>query len=121
MKASYNIENQLTRIDLPEGRVARYRYDGLGRRIEKRNVPGTAGAGPVGTAILGQDREIRGCERGSYKSAAGCCYLGKGMAGVTGWLSCGGASRQPPCHPDRRAAVKTARGLPLAQALVPLH
>ena len=31
----YDVENQLIRIDLPAGIVAQYRYDGLGRRIEK--------------------------------------------------------------------------------------
>ena len=31
----YDAENQLIRIDLPAGIVAQYRYDGLGRRIEK--------------------------------------------------------------------------------------
>jgi len=36
---TYNVENQLIQIDLPDGRIARYRYDGLGRRIEK-NVAG---------------------------------------------------------------------------------
>jgi len=33
---TYDGENQLTRIDLPDGKIARYRYDGLGRRIEKQ-------------------------------------------------------------------------------------
>ena len=31
----YDAENQLIRIDLPSGSVAQYRYDALGRRIEK--------------------------------------------------------------------------------------
>ena len=31
----YDVENQLIRIDLPGGTVAQYRYDALGRRIEK--------------------------------------------------------------------------------------
>ena len=31
----YDVENQLIRIDLPGGSVAQYRYDALGRRIEK--------------------------------------------------------------------------------------
>ena len=38
---AYNVENQLTRVTLPDGREVTYRYDGLGRRIE-RSV--TAGA-----------------------------------------------------------------------------
>jgi RHS repeat-associated protein len=37
---SYDSENQLTRIDLPAGASVTYKYDGLGRRIEK-NVSGT--------------------------------------------------------------------------------
>lgn len=36
---TYNAANQLTRIDFPDGTVATYRYDGLGRRFEK-NVGG---------------------------------------------------------------------------------
>ena len=32
---TYDAENQLIHIDLPGGSVAQYRYDGLGRRIEK--------------------------------------------------------------------------------------
>ncbi len=32
---TYDVENQLTRVDLPRGQVATYRYDSLGRRIEK--------------------------------------------------------------------------------------
>ncbi|HEX9779661.1 MAG TPA: RHS repeat domain-containing protein [bacterium] len=32
---TYDVENQLTRIDIPDGTFASYRYDGLGRRIEK--------------------------------------------------------------------------------------
>jgi len=32
---TYDVENQLTHLDLPNGTVAAYRYDGLGRRIEK--------------------------------------------------------------------------------------
>lgn len=32
---TYDGENQLTRIDFPDGSFAAYRYDGLGRRIEK--------------------------------------------------------------------------------------
>ena len=32
---TYDGENQLIRINLPDGPVATYRYDGLGRRIEK--------------------------------------------------------------------------------------
>ena len=32
---TYDAENQLIRIDLPGGSVAQYRYDALGRRIEK--------------------------------------------------------------------------------------
>ncbi len=32
---TYDAENRLIRIDLPNGSVAQYRYDGLGRRIEK--------------------------------------------------------------------------------------
>ena len=36
----FDAENQLIRIDLPDGRVVSYKYDGLGRRIEK-NVDGT--------------------------------------------------------------------------------
>jgi RHS repeat-associated protein len=35
----YDAENQLIRVDLPDGTYATYRYDGLGRRIEK-NVNG---------------------------------------------------------------------------------
>ena len=31
----YDTENQLTQIDIAGGSVAQYRYDGLGRRIEK--------------------------------------------------------------------------------------
>jgi len=37
---TYDVENQLIRIELPDGPVATYRYDGLGRRIEKA-VAGT--------------------------------------------------------------------------------
>ena len=37
----YNAENKLIRIDLPGGSVAQYRYDALGRRIEK-DVDGVA-------------------------------------------------------------------------------
>ena len=37
---TYDAENQLTRIDFPDGTWATYRYDGLGRRFEK-NVNGT--------------------------------------------------------------------------------
>jgi RHS repeat-associated protein len=33
---TYDSENQLTRIDFPDGTFALYRYDSLGRRIEKR-------------------------------------------------------------------------------------
>jgi RHS repeat-associated protein len=36
---SYDAENQLIRVDLPAGTYAAYKYDGLGRRIEK-NVNG---------------------------------------------------------------------------------
>ena len=36
---TYDIENQLTRIDFPDSTFASYRYDGLGRRFEK-NVNG---------------------------------------------------------------------------------
>lgn len=36
-KYTYDSENQLTRIDLPDGTVASYRYDGLGRRVEKKS------------------------------------------------------------------------------------
>lgn len=36
---TYDAENRLVRIDFPNGKVATYRYDGLGRRIEK-NVDG---------------------------------------------------------------------------------
>ncbi len=36
---TYDAENQLIRIDFPDGTFAAYRYDGLGRRIEK-NVNG---------------------------------------------------------------------------------
>jgi RHS repeat-associated protein len=32
---TYDAENRLIRIDLPGGGIAKYRYDGLGRRIEK--------------------------------------------------------------------------------------
>ena len=32
---TYDVENQLIQIDLPDGRLASYRYDGLGRRLEK--------------------------------------------------------------------------------------
>ncbi|MBI1748794.1 MAG: VCBS repeat-containing protein [Acidobacteria bacterium] len=38
-RLSYDSENQLTRIDLPGGGFAEYKYDGLGRRIQK-NVNG---------------------------------------------------------------------------------
>lgn len=31
---THSVENHLTRIDLPDGSVTEYRYDGLGRRIE---------------------------------------------------------------------------------------
>ncbi len=34
---TYDAENRLTRIDFPGGRFAEYRYDGLGRRIEKND------------------------------------------------------------------------------------
>jgi YD repeat-containing protein len=37
---SYDAQNQLTRIDFPDLTFATYRYDGLGRRIEK-DVNGT--------------------------------------------------------------------------------
>ncbi|OGX35201.1 MAG: hypothetical protein A3B73_04420 [Omnitrophica WOR_2 bacterium RIFCSPHIGHO2_02_FULL_63_39] len=37
---TYDVENQLTRIDFAGGSMAQYRYDGLGRRIEKA-VSGT--------------------------------------------------------------------------------
>jgi YD repeat-containing protein len=37
---TYNVENQLIGVDLPDGGHIGYRYDGLGRRIEK-NVNGT--------------------------------------------------------------------------------
>ena len=37
---SYDAQNQLTRIDFPGGGYAEYKYDGLGRRIEK-DVDGT--------------------------------------------------------------------------------
>ena len=37
---TYDVENQLTRIDFAGGSMAQYRYDGLGRRIEK-DVRGT--------------------------------------------------------------------------------
>ena len=37
---SYDAEDQLVRVDFPDGTNAQYRYDGLGRRIEK-NVSGT--------------------------------------------------------------------------------
>lgn len=37
---TYDGENQLVRLDLPNGTVATYRYDALGRRIEK-TVNGT--------------------------------------------------------------------------------
>ena len=36
-KYSYDAENQLTRIDFPDGTNAQYRYDALGRRIEKNS------------------------------------------------------------------------------------
>lgn len=32
---TYDAENQLTRIDFPGGTFAEYKYDGLGRRIQK--------------------------------------------------------------------------------------
>ena len=32
---SYDAQDQLTRIDFPDLTFAAYRYDGLGRRIEK--------------------------------------------------------------------------------------
>jgi len=32
---TYDAENQITKIEFPSGRIARYIYDGLGRRIEK--------------------------------------------------------------------------------------
>lgn len=32
---TYDVENQLIQVDLPSGQIVRYRYDGLGRRIEK--------------------------------------------------------------------------------------
>ena len=32
---TFNAENKLIRIDLPSGSIAQYRYDALGRRIEK--------------------------------------------------------------------------------------
>ncbi len=37
---TYDAENQLIRIDFPNGDTAEYRYDGLGRRIEKSLVSG---------------------------------------------------------------------------------
>jgi len=35
MRYTYDVENQLTRIDFAGGSMAQYRYDGLGRRLEK--------------------------------------------------------------------------------------
>ena len=40
----YDAENQLIQITRPDGLVANYRYDGLGRRIEKSAVSGLSSA-----------------------------------------------------------------------------
>lgn len=50
---TYDSENQLTQIDFPDGTSASYRYDGLGRRIEKK-------IGAQGTQYVYDGQDILG-------------------------------------------------------------
>jgi RHS repeat-associated protein len=66
VRFSYNGQNQLTRAALPDGRIAEYEYDALGRRVVKRFGPVTTTYTWWGEQLIAEDSDGVTPERVDY-------------------------------------------------------